>query len=104
MMRILLLLGMVLLSACAAHQKVVAYGPMTERGGYQETEVEPGVWQITARSGGEGRARICRSHGGVSRGRNAEVSRLHVGTDLEGVPPHGAQRRSRRRSAACVER
>lgn len=52
-MRILLLLSMVLLSACAGRQKVVAYGPMTERGGYQETEVEPGVWQITARSGGE---------------------------------------------------
>ena len=52
-MRILLLLGMVLLSACAGGPKVVPYGPMTERGGYQETEIEPGVWQITARSGGE---------------------------------------------------
>lgn len=52
-MRYLLLLGMVLLSACAGHQKVVAYGPMSERGGFQEKEVEPGVWQVNARSGGE---------------------------------------------------
>lgn len=52
-MRYLLLLGMVLLSACAGHQKVVAYGPMSARGGYQEDEVEPGVWRVTARSGGE---------------------------------------------------
>ena len=52
-MRCLLLLGMVLLSACAGHQRVVAYGPMSERGGFQENEVEPGVWQVTARSGGE---------------------------------------------------
>jgi hypothetical protein len=26
---------------------------MTERGGYQEEEIEPGVWLVTARSGGE---------------------------------------------------
>jgi hypothetical protein len=38
-MRYLLLLGMVLLSACAGHQKVVAYGPMSARGGYQEDEL-----------------------------------------------------------------
>ena len=50
---LLLLLGMAFLSACAGHQKVVAYGPMSARGGYHEVELEPGVWQVTARSGGE---------------------------------------------------
>lgn len=53
MARYLLLLGIVLLSACAGQPKVVAYGPMTARGGYQEEEIEPGVWRVFARSGGE---------------------------------------------------
>lgn len=54
MTRHLMLLGIVLLtSACAGQSRVVAYGPMTGRGGYQEEEIEPGVWRVLARSGGE---------------------------------------------------
>ena len=54
MTRNLILLGTILLTAaCAGQPKVVVYGPMTERGGYQEEEIEPGVWRVFARSGGE---------------------------------------------------
>ena len=54
MTRYLILLGVLFLtSACAWQPRVVAYGPMTARGGYQEEEIEPGVWRVLARSGGE---------------------------------------------------
>lgn len=50
---LILLGGVLLTSGCVGQPKVVAYGPMTSRGGYQEEEIEPGVWQVFARSGGE---------------------------------------------------
>lgn len=54
MMRYTILLGIVLLtSACVLQPSVVGYGPMTARGGYQEKEIEPGVWRVLARAGGE---------------------------------------------------
>lgn len=54
MTRCLIVLGVLLLtSACAWRPGVVAYGPMTARGGYQEQEIEPGVWRVIARSGGQ---------------------------------------------------
>jgi hypothetical protein len=55
MARYFMLLGIVLLtSGCAGWAgDVVPYGPMSARGGYEEEEIEPGVWRILARSGGE---------------------------------------------------
>ena len=62
MARYLVLLGIVLLtSACAGWPGVVAYGPMSARGGYQEEEIEPGVWRILARSAGEAGAGYART-------------------------------------------
>jgi hypothetical protein len=62
MARYLVLLGIVLLtSACAGWPAVVPYGPMSARGGYQEEEIEPGVWRILARSGGEAGAGYART-------------------------------------------
>ena len=47
------LLGIFLLaSACAGRPGLAPYGPMSDRGGYQEEEIEPGVWRISARSNG----------------------------------------------------
>ena len=52
--RYLILIGIVLLiSACAGQERLVAYGPMSALGGYQDEEIEPGVWRVFARSGGE---------------------------------------------------
>jgi hypothetical protein len=52
--RYLILIGIVLLiSACAGQQRLVAYSPMSARGGYQEEEIEPGVWRVLARSSGK---------------------------------------------------
>ena len=52
--RYLILFGLILTaSACANRPGVVAYGPMSANGGYQETEIEPGVWRVFARSGGQ---------------------------------------------------
>jgi hypothetical protein len=54
MARYLVLFGIVLLtSACAIRPRVVAYGPMSALGGYQEEEIEPGVWRVLGRSSGK---------------------------------------------------
>ena len=62
MTRILAVLGIVLLtSACAGRMGVNPYGPMSKQGGYQEDEVEPGVWRILARSNGKAGAGYARN-------------------------------------------
>src|SRR5688572_20799042 len=53
-MRVPVVLAMLLLTtACAGLTGVNNYSPMGRLGGYQEEEVEPGVWRILARSNGK---------------------------------------------------
>lgn len=57
MARCVFLLGLFLLtSACAGRPGVVPYGPMSAHGGYQEEEIEAGIWRIVARSNGKASA------------------------------------------------
>jgi len=62
MARGLAVLGIVVMtSSCAGRTDVHAYGPMSRSGGYQEEEVEPGVWRILARSNGKAGAGYARN-------------------------------------------
>ena len=61
MTRVLAVLVIVLLTtACAGRTGVNNYGPMSRLGGYQQEEVEPGVWRILARSNGKAGAGYAR--------------------------------------------
>lgn len=75
MTRYLLLLAIVLLtSACAGRSGIVPYGPMSSRGGYQEVQLEAGVWRILARSIGKDDAGYARN---MAEYRAGELLKAH---------------------------